>query len=592
MRISSRWLWIVVPLALIAAIATVRGVFLQRDVRRELGDDVDGPLRVAVAQVDSWAQRQLDRATLAAALIGADLDGEGAVRLASPDSLLRARFHGVARIASEGSNAVAVWLLDGKGRVVATHSRDSLSTLGRPPSAGNAPSADRPAPHMLTHRCGEDHCVEVHAPILARGTVAGALVMRVALDDATFPRFAATRRTETGRTSLLARLGDSVVILATASRDTTPLATRAFAADSLPAHVQAAFAGRARGGAATPGLTVERSIHASALIPATGWVILREMQGDELVGWILLPAASEIALVAAIFLFGFGYLRSRLRIADLRREREATQVRADFLAGASHELRTPLAKIRMFAELVRTGSLGRPGESERALRIIEKEASRLSIIADNILSYVRLRRTEAAPAAAASYIATEIARDVEQVVSEFALLAGERRMRVVSAVEDNPYALVDSQALRQILLNFLDNAMKYGRDGQTVTVGARAAGGRVQVWVDDEGPGVPAAEREAIWSVFHRGEAATRSGNPGSGIGLAVVRDLVQRRGGSASIETAPGGGARFLAEFQRAVPPADPPAPSGDGSSERTRSSTPGTPRETASHAVPDHRQ
>jgi signal transduction histidine kinase len=234
----------------------------------------------------------------------------------------------------------------------------------------------------------------------------------------------------------------------------------------------------------------------------------------------------------------------------MQREQELARVRSDFLAGASHELRTPLAQIRMFAELLRKRSLDRPGEADRALGIIEKEASRLSILVENVLNYARLRRRATLTATNGAPAVTDIARDIEQVIVSFAPLAAERGSRVIAAVDGTPNAFVDSQALRQVLLNFLENAVKYGPPDQTITVGARREGDRVRVWVDDEGPGVPESERADIWNAFHRGRSAERSGKGGSGIGLAVVRDLVLQHGGSVSIDVAPGGGARFLIEL------------------------------------------
>ena len=558
MRLGSRWLWIVVHLALVMATAVVRGVFLQRDVRRELGDDIQGPLRVAEAQVEAWSRRQIDRASLAAALIAVEPDRRAPAGDAGNESSLARRFDALARVAARDPGYAGAWLTDARGRVLAQHHRDSTVRSSPPTQLARANDpATVPRARLIAHACGvgTSQCADAHAPILAANGLTGWLVLRVAVGDSAFPRLDARARTETARTTLLAREGDSVRVLATASRDTGTV-PRAFALDSLPDHIHAALGGQPSGGAATPGLTVERSIYSAAYLPTTGWVLLREMQGDELVGWILLPAASEIALVAAIFLFGYGYLRSRLRIAALHREQEMTRVRADFLAGASHELRTPLANIRLFAELLRKGSLRKGDDAERAVRIIEKEASRLSILVDNILSYVRLRRPTTAPVAPIHPVPTDIARHVGQVAAEFTILAAERGMRVEAAVDGEPLALVDSQALRQVLLNYLDNAMKYGRSGQTVRVGAQAAGDRVRVWVDDEGAGVPASEREKVWTVFHRGEAAERSGIPGSGIGLAVVRDLVTRHGGCVAVETAPGGGARFIAEFPRAEHP------------------------------------
>ena len=109
---------------------------------------------------------------------------------------------------------------------------------------------------------------------------------------------------------------------------------------------------------------------------------------------------------------------------------------------------------------------------------------------------------------------------------------------------------IDTQALRQVLLNFLENAVKYGPRGQTVTVGARHAGRRVRLWVDDQGPGVPSPEREQVWEAFYRSDSAQRAGVGGSGLGLAVVRDLVAHYGGAVRVEDAPAGGARFVADL------------------------------------------
>jgi signal transduction histidine kinase len=120
-----------------------------------------------------------------------------------------------------------------------------------------------------------------------------------------------------------------------------------------------------------------------------------------------------------------------------------------------------------------------------------------------------------------------------------------------SAAENVSLANVDSEAVRQILLNFLENAVKYGPRGQTVTIGARQDGERVQVWVDDQGPGVAPNERESIWTAFRRGKAGTESRTGGAGIGLSVVHDLVKQYGGKVWVEDIPTGGARFIAEFE-----------------------------------------
>ena len=114
-----------------------------------------------------------------------------------------------------------------------------------------------------------------------------------------------------------------------------------------------------------------------------------------------------------------------------------------------------------------------------------------------------------------------------------------------------------------MLLNLLDNAVKYGPDGQTVTVGTDpTAGDRVRLWVQDQGPGVPAADREHIWDQFWRLERDRGTAIAGTGIGLSVVRELATLHRGRVWVEVAPGGGARFVVELPAAVLTPTPAAP------------------------------
>jgi signal transduction histidine kinase len=117
-----------------------------------------------------------------------------------------------------------------------------------------------------------------------------------------------------------------------------------------------------------------------------------------------------------------------------------------------------------------------------------------------------------------------------------------------------PTLALRADALRHIVLNLLDNAVKYGPNGQTIVVGVRASGDWVDVTVDDEGPGVDDSERDRIWRPFARGGAAVHNG--GSGIGLTIVRDVAQSHGGWARVERAPSGGARFVVSLPSAVIP------------------------------------
>ena len=233
-------------------------------------------------------------------------------------------------------------------------------------------------------------------------------------------------------------------------------------------------------------------------------------------------------------------------LLQLRREYELSRLRADFVSGVSHELRTPLAQIRMFSETLLLGRVRTDEERERSLEIIDQEARRLTHLVENLLHFSRSERrlTRLSPAPA------PLAPLLTEAAEGFAPLAGARGVRLRTDLTDGVVAPVDADALRQMLLNLLDNAVKYGPAGQTVTLGLTVDEGRARICVDDQGPGIPAADRERIWDQFWRLERDRGSAVAGTGIGLSVVRELVALHGGRAWAEDAPGSGGRFVIEL------------------------------------------
>ena len=234
-------------------------------------------------------------------------------------------------------------------------------------------------------------------------------------------------------------------------------------------------------------------------------------------------------------------------LVQLRREYELARLRTDFISGVSHELRTPLAQIRMFSETLVLGRVRSDEEERRSLAIIDQEARRLTHLVENLLHFSRSERqaTRVTPEP------TALAPLVEEVIEGFAPLAAARGVSLQAAVTEGLVAPVDPGAMRQMLLNLLDNAVKYGPTGQTVTVGAAAGpNGAARLWVDDCGPGVPRADRERVWDRFWRLERDRGSAVAGSGIGLAVVRELAGLHHGRTWVEDAQSGGSRFVVEL------------------------------------------
>jgi signal transduction histidine kinase len=211
----------------------------------------------------------------------------------------------------------------------------------------------------------------------------------------------------------------------------------------------------------------------------------------------------------------------------------------------SHELRTPLSQILIFTELLKLDRLRTQDERHRSIRIIDQEARRLIRLVENVLQFSRagVRR-------AMEQEELPLATLVNDTLETFRPLAEAREVRLESQVPPDTRVLADPSAVRQILLNLLDNAVKYGPRGQTVRVNAEAANGHIRIAVDDQGPGIPFDDRERVWEGYYRLPRERQSAVAGSGIGLAVVRSLAADMGGRTWIADTDTGGARIMVEL------------------------------------------
>lgn len=230
----------------------------------------------------------------------------------------------------------------------------------------------------------------------------------------------------------------------------------------------------------------------------------------------------------------------------LWRERTLVRARRDFVASVSHELRTPLAQIRMFTETLQLGRERNAEERQAWLNIISREARRLGDLVENILLFSHID----ADRAKLEVERTDLGELIEEVVEGYVPIAEQRGMRILADAPSRIFSMVDPRAMRQVIVNLLDNALKYGPTGQTVSLELERIGSVARIIVSDQGPGIPANDRKRMWEPFVRlGKDAGTTG--GSGIGLAVVRGLVEKHGATITLDDAPGGGARFILEFE-----------------------------------------
>jgi signal transduction histidine kinase len=222
----------------------------------------------------------------------------------------------------------------------------------------------------------------------------------------------------------------------------------------------------------------------------------------------------------------------------MRRAARLSQMREIFVENVSHDLRTPLAQIRMFSETLLLERLESPEERRRSLEIIRQQASHLSDLVENIL-HASTRNQ-----AALQTTPTLLSEVLDNTLEALEPAAKAKRSDLEGHVSGLAEAAVDPGALRRILMNLVDNALKYGPEGQTVRVELEHTDGQVEVIVADQGPGVPRVERSRVWERFQRLERDDGSVT-GAGIGLSVVRQLAEQHGGTVRLSERTGGGAQ-----------------------------------------------
>jgi signal transduction histidine kinase len=226
---------------------------------------------------------------------------------------------------------------------------------------------------------------------------------------------------------------------------------------------------------------------------------------------------------------------------------EQARARADLVHLVSHELRTPITIISGFARLLLNESQGSlASEQQRYVEQSLKACRKLDRFVDDLL--------EASPASGTPLAIepgeAELHETIESLLESLEPVLEEREQRVEALLDPLPRLVFDAGRIEQVLTNLLSNAVRYGRDGGTIRIRARCAPDErgepgVEVAVEDDGPGIPEADRERLFEPYVRGEESNRCA--GLGIGLAICRRIVDAHGGSIRVEASDLGGARFV---------------------------------------------
>ena len=228
---------------------------------------------------------------------------------------------------------------------------------------------------------------------------------------------------------------------------------------------------------------------------------------------------------------------------DLTRLKQLERTREEFVANVSHELRTPLSLIKGYVETLLDGARDNPEVAERFLKIIERNANRLDLLIQDLLTISALEsekiKLNLQPVALRAL--------VEKVFTDLHAKAENKNVELVNDVPELT-ANGDVNRLDQVLANLVDNAIKYGRAEGRVTVGGKKLDdGKVEIFVRDDGPGIPPEAINRVCERFYRVDKARARDQGGTGLGLSIVNHIVQAHGGEVRVESELGKGATFF---------------------------------------------
>jgi PAS domain S-box-containing protein len=231
---------------------------------------------------------------------------------------------------------------------------------------------------------------------------------------------------------------------------------------------------------------------------------------------------------------------------DLTAEHRLEQAKTELVATVSHELRTPLTAVHGAAKtLLRRHDELDASQRFKLLAMLETQTERLSHLADEFLVASRLETGEL-PVAAEPVDAVELTRETIEAI----------RARAPGGIElrgnpDVPPVQGDPDKLRQVLVNLLDNAIKYSPSARPISVSIARRNGRIRIAVRDRGLGIPEAEQDRVFEKFYRVDPALNRAPGGTGLGLYISRELVRRMGGEIGLRSAEGKGSTFFVELQ-----------------------------------------
>lgn len=275
--------------------------------------------------------------------------------------------------------------------------------------------------------------------------------------------------------------------------------------------------------------------------PFSNWkaaVGLKNTDLDYLARQSFLHSLGATVLVVVFLLGGLALI---LRATD--REARLAQAKSNFVANVSHELKTPLALLSLFSEILELGRVKNEDKKLEYYRIIREESRRLNKMIDNILDFSKIeagRKTY-------DFVPGDMAEVIENVISGYRYQIKNSGFDVQTNIQpDLPPVSIDRDAMAQAISNLVDNAMKYSGEVKQLSIKTKALGSDVSIEIADRGIGIPRAEQAKVFEKFYRVGNGLVHDVKGSGLGLSLVKHIIEAHNGTISVESDVGKGSRF----------------------------------------------
>jgi signal transduction histidine kinase len=235
--------------------------------------------------------------------------------------------------------------------------------------------------------------------------------------------------------------------------------------------------------------------------------------------------------------------------AEKEKYDELNRLKTEFISNVSHEIRTPMSSIQGMSEMLQHGKIKGKEKQEEILQLMTDECSRLSRFLHNILECGKIERN----AVSYHFQKTDICRIVEDVLGMFAYRMRSLGFSVKKQIPDNPLWLnLDRDAVRQALTNLIDNATKYSSRNREIKITVTKKGSRAEVKIQDKGMGIPEEHQQKIFEGFYRVPDAQQMAPKGVGLGLKIVKHIMEAHGGEVQVESQKGIGSTFILAFPR----------------------------------------